>query len=117
MRENLEEIKKSFIKTNGLKEASRSVRSELAYLIPKRLLFLERGIGFTGGLEYPEWDHVSYWSKDRKPYCVVLQPYWIGEDGMRKIVRVCDDYNLKATVSGWSWHHPSCSLLVFTRKQ
>lgn len=63
--------------------------------------------------EPPGSDHASFWTRGRKPYSYVYQPYGIGGETFKELASFCSDLGLLASVdASWSWHYPGATLLV-----
>ena len=67
---------------------------------------------------FPAADHISYWNKNGKPYCIVSQPYHLDDDEMAQAVALCKAHGLEVTVSTWpAWHYPGSVLFMVWKKQ
>ena len=67
---------------------------------------------------FPAADHVTYWKKNGKPYCIVSQPYHLDNGEMAKISALCITHNLDVIVTTFpSWHYPGSVLFMEWRKK
>ena len=101
--EEQKEMKAEFAKKYGLKEDKPRAFFGLKYLAkkykPKNPLDL-RG--------FPCADHVSYWKKDGKSWCIVSQPYQIHSDEIEELTEICNAHGLKFCITSYpSWYCPN----------
>jgi hypothetical protein len=67
---------------------------------------------------FPARDHVTYWNRNGKPYCIVSEPYSFCNFDMQEIIRICEFYGLTCEVDGGSHHYPgSCVRLMWKIKK
>lgn len=64
------------------------------------------------------WDHPSFWKRNGKPGCVVIQPYYMSEKDILDLTELCEKNGLVwYAESELSWHFPnSTSLIIISRK-
>jgi hypothetical protein len=111
--------------TYDLKEqsyaASRKVRRSQGHPCIRRLLGKRcDGWNRPDGIacESPVSDHDTLWIKDGKPEVFLAQPYGMGLDAMRNLVRLCDAHSLYANVDAWpSFHFPGHVLSVEIKRR
>ena len=77
-------------------------------------------------LQVPGSDHESLWTRregkegwlyieaDR---VLVIQPWALGLDDMRGLVKFCDEHGLNFTLSGHSWYYPTLTTILFVYKK
>ncbi len=93
-----DDIMEAWASHRGLKKSQTKIGG-LRFLRPKMTEYTD--------LRFPGADHVSYWNKNGKPFCVVSQPYNIDDKVMVEVVDICKKHNLKCFISaGPSWHYP-----------
>jgi hypothetical protein len=65
----------------------------------------------------PASDHDSLFDRDGKPAVFVTQPYSLGLEDLKDIVKYCEKYGLKVSISGLSWHFPGDTILIQYEKK
>ena len=62
-------------------------------------------------------DHMTYWNKDGKPYCIVSQPYHLHLDDLQYMVKLAERHNIRIEIrSGPSWYWPGQVLFIVYSK-
>ena len=99
-------LMKSWAKEHGLKRSPTD----------NGLRYLRRDIEYG---VFPARDHVSYWSKDGKPYCIVSQPYHIYSEDIEMIAHLCGKYDLDCEIDAYpAWHYPGAVVhMTWTKKK
>jgi len=95
---------------NGLKISSAS---------HKGLRFLNKDVPFNGyDCRFPGYDHVTYWNKDGKPYCIVSQPYHFDSNEAASAAVICEKYNFYYIITTYpSWHNIGSVLFMEWRRK
>jgi hypothetical protein len=57
-------------------------------------------------------DHGSVWLRDGKPFVYISQPYNLALEGMRSVIKVCDEHNLVANIRNRSWLFPTDAVFI-----
>ena|SRR3990167_8023329 len=104
------ERKTAWAKREGVKESKTR---------GKGLAFLNKKIPHDyHDLSFPAADHVSYWNKNGKPFCIVSQPYQISSGEMHSAANLCEKYGLQFSIVTWpAWHYPNAVLFMEWRKR
>lgn len=101
-------MKKGWAESRGLKEAFPGYGKA-------GLSFLDKKIKAT---QFPAHDHVTYWRKEGKPFCVVSQPYGVSHNDLAEIALVAKGYGLSVQISSYpSWHYPHGVLSIIWEKK
>ena len=103
------ESKNEWAKRKGLTEYKGSSYLGINFLTRTQNLWNERN--------FPAADHISYWNKNGKPYCIVSQPYHLDDDEMAQAAAVCKAHHLEVSVSTWpAWLYPGSVLFMVWKR-
>jgi len=61
------------------------------------------------------YDHASYWTRDGRPYSVILQPYGTNIEDLKSLTWICETLGLDFEINAQSWWCPGSTLLIEVR--
>lgn len=104
-----DDLMQEYMKMHNLKLSRKNHRC-LCYLVGNKRCreYTEMGTCITIDCA----DHCYMFTRNKKPFVFVTQPYNLTVEGMKSIAEVCEQHDLEAIVSTESWHYPAGTLFI-----